>query len=144
MKKGWGWFSLILCLSLFLFITMFPESASAHRMLIEQVDEQTLHIRYDDGSPAKLAFVSVFDENGTLLYENSVDNRGDFTIKNSLKPYRFVADDGLGHRATFITGNQEQGIETIPLWIRTLLGVTFLFFIAAFFYYRSGEKTTMR
>ncbi|UJL45250.1 hypothetical protein KFZ58_12615 [Virgibacillus sp. NKC19-16] len=128
----------VICVCL-CFSTLFhPQAAFAHRMVIEQVEDGLVHVRYDDGASAGLAIVSAFDEDGELLDEGETDEDGYFHYEKGLDVHRFAADDGMGHRATFVSG-EENTVDTIPLYIRALLGVSILLFTASSFYYRSKK-----
>ncbi|MDT8861244.1 hypothetical protein N0O92_13460 [Alkalihalobacillus sp. MEB130] len=142
MKKSSKTLVFVFCLSLM--VVLIPDPVSAHRMIIEQTDSSTLHVRYDDGTNAQLATVTAYNENGMFLFEGKVDHNGYYKFDSEQTPHRFVADDGLGHRVVFIRDNNEQVLQAIPLWIRTFLGVSILLFIAALFKYRTRQKTYKR
>ncbi len=117
------------------FLWLFPSAASAHLLIIEQKEAGTMMVRYDDGTPATLATVTLYDQEGNVLSEGSVNSEG-FYRYDPIKPvYRVVADDGMGHRARWVIGSENWWLE-IPRWARALLGVSILLFIAAFLNYR--------
>ncbi|WP_096201843.1 hypothetical protein [Bacillus sp. FJAT-45350] len=112
--------------------------AHAHRMLVE-VKEDSIHVRYDDGTNAELAVVSGYDEEHNLLFEGTVNEDGYYELEPRLDIARITADDGIGHRASWSNEqeqNTESNLDQIPLLIRALLGISILVFIASFFFYR--------
>ncbi|MBM4761481.1 hypothetical protein [Bacillus sp. B15-48] len=125
---------LFLCIGLLFFMS--PQSAFAHKMVVEQVDAGVIHVRYDDGTAARLAIVSAFNDDGHLLFEQQVNEDGDLHYDKEVNVYRFVADDGLGHRASSVVTEEPTMLESIPISIRALLGVSLLLFIAAIFLFR--------
>jgi len=119
-----------------------PQAALAHRMDIEQIEDGRIQVHYDDGTGAAMTVVSAFDEDGELLFERTVDENGQLSYDEEMAIYRFVADDGMGHRATYVmdeTANETNWLDTIPMSIRALTGVSFLLFIAAIFVYRTRK-----
>ena len=113
----------------------------AHLMLVEKVEEGVLLVRYDDGTISARSTVTLYDEEGNIVSEGSVDNQGLYHYDSQKPVYRAVADDGLGHRAHWVKGETKTWLE-IPRWMRALLGVAVLLFIASFAYYRSNKKDT--
>ncbi len=113
--------------------------AEAHRMIIEHVDDRVIQVRYDDGTPAKLAVVTTYDADGRQLFKHEVNDEGYLDYEHQSDVHRLVANDGLGHRASSIQ-EDTNGMEGIPVFIRALLGVSFLSFIGAVFYVRTRKK----
>lgn len=132
---------LVLCIGLVSSALFYPNSNTvfAHRMIVETVEDGLIHVRYDDGTDAPLAVVSIYDEDGKQLVEGEVDENGSFYYDEKIDVHRIVADDGMGHRASSVS-EEESIVEKIPLFIRALLGVSVLLFIASTFYSRSNKK----
>ncbi|OIJ14135.1 hypothetical protein BKP35_08025 [Anaerobacillus arseniciselenatis] len=128
--------NLLLIIVIFL---MQPEEVFAHRMLVEVVDDGVIQVRYDDGTRSGIAKVTAYDDLGDLLFEENVNENGIVYFDSSINIAQIVADDGMGHRATW-TNDREEPIPLIPVWMRTLLGVSLLLFIASFFHYRNQKK----
>ncbi len=129
---------MILCVSLGIGPLLHPEYAEAHRMIIEEVEEGIVLVRYDDGTEARVASVSTFNQEGEVVAEGTVDENGRFHYDKDIDAYRFVADDGLGHRATWVNEEDEEttGLASVPLPVRAILGVSVCLFVAAIFLYR--------
>ncbi|MFO7839602.1 MAG: hypothetical protein R6X08_08915 [Desulfosalsimonadaceae bacterium] len=53
---------------------------------------------FSDGSSAAGAAVRVVDENGKVLEEGSMDERGMFTFEKPEGPYKVILDAGPGHK----------------------------------------------
>ncbi|SDY96593.1 hypothetical protein [Tindallia californiensis] len=125
-----------------IFILLLTSTAFAHRMLIEIENEGLLKVKYDDNTSAGFADVQLFDEDNQLLLEGKTDENGYFQYDTAIKFYRLVADDGLGHRARWRDG-QTESLHGVPIWMSTLLGISFFLLIAAIIHYRSnqGRKT---
>ncbi len=123
----------------FLLILFYPGTVSAHLMIIEQVEEGLMVVRYDDGTRAARAEVTLYDEGGNVISEGKVDREGYYSYDPSLPLYRAVADDGMGHRASWVRGEESLWLE-IPRWLRALVGVSIFLFIASYASYRSGKR----
>jgi hypothetical protein len=124
------------------FALFYPQTASAHRMLIEH-DQQgsSIHVRYDDGTSAGNAIVSAYDENGKMLFEKKTDEAGLLNYDKQKGIYRITADDGMGHRASWMTGEEGSILDDIPILVRAILGASILLFIAAIFLLRTTRKS---
>jgi len=108
-------------------------------MVLEVVDNGSIQVSYDDGTAAGMAIVSAFDEDGDLLFEQNVNKDGTLSYDQSMNVHRFVADDGMGHRATSMT-NETSWLKEIPISLRALLGISLLLLIASIFHYRHQVK----
>ncbi|MFN7251460.1 MAG: hypothetical protein ACK4M9_11795 [Anaerobacillus sp.] len=118
-----------------LFFAIQPESVLAHRMIVELVEPGKIKVRYDDGTKSGIALVKAFDEEGHSLFEKYVDDNGYVYFDRTIRVHQLIADDGIGHRATWISDHASNQLD-IPIWIRALLGVSILLFTATFFHYR--------
>lgn len=104
-------------------------------MLVEVVDDGIIQVRYDDGTRAGIATVVAYDESGKELFNEIVNSEGIVYYDSTTLVHQIVADDGLGHRATWSIDSKDELI-LMPLWIRALFGVSILLFIASLFHYR--------
>lgn len=105
----------------------------AHLMLIEPVEEGKVRVIFDDGSAARHAEVVVFDENEKELARGDVDRDGYFSFAPE-KAELLVAEDGFGHRAEFVTGEEvRQFLPRGPVVAVVLLGFAL---VSGFFQYR--------
>lgn len=129
----------VLCF-LLIFLTFENVTVYAHKMLVENLEPGTFHVRYDDGTNASLATVIFYDNNGNELLRGQVDEEGIITYDKSSPIYSVVADDGLGHRATWVESEQDHILSSIPLLMRAFLGISLLLFIAALFAYRRSKS----
>jgi hypothetical protein len=144
MSRKSVYFLSIFCTALVLFIFLYPPSASAHRMIIEH-EEGAIHVRYDDGTSAGLALITAYNDEGDTLFEREADDDGSLNYDETLDLHRIAADDGMGHRATWTTGEEASTLDDIPLFVRAIFGLSILLFIAAIFVMRNrkpedGEK----
>lgn len=114
-------------------------TAFAHRMLIERVESGLIQVRYDDGTRAGLAGVTLYDGEGNIIAEGPADEEGFFHYDPVKRPNRIVADDGMGHRARWMEGEIDRR-EAVPRWQRVLLGVSVFVFIAALANYFMRKK----
>lgn len=120
---------------LLLFFLVQPDLVLAHRMVVELDEPGTIVVRYDDGTKSGIALVTAFDKEGTVLFEKYVDDNGFLHYDANINVHQIIADDGIGHRTTWSNELKNEQLD-IPILVRTLLGVSLLLFIAAFFYYR--------
>ncbi len=109
---------------MFALLTILPTPVQAHRMLIEQ-DGEMLLVRYDDNTIASRATVRLYQDNN-VVWEGTVDEDG--RILPPVPFSRAVADDGLGHRATYIPG---QVRRELPRPLAAAIGVSFFMFVAS-------------
>ncbi|WP_018933173.1 hypothetical protein [Gracilibacillus lacisalsi] len=121
------------CLFINLFIS--PQTSNAHRLMIKQENDGVIHVYYDDGTPGALSVVTAYDSRGNKLFEKTVNEDGSLIYDTELNIHRFVADDGLGHRASTLHSESDHSNE-IPVFIRAMAGIAILLFIAALFFYR--------
>lgn len=127
---------------LLLLVTLFlvqPDSVFAHRMLVEMVDVGVIQVRYDDGTRSGIAIVNAYDGHGESIFEETVNEDGIVYYDTSITVHQIVADDGMGHRATWTLDRDDVQPHT-PVWMRALLGVSLLLFVASYFHYRKNKK----
>lgn len=118
---------LIICFSLvFSFISI--EDALAHRMLIEEVDEDYVVVGFDDGTKAMEADVVLYDQDEEVILEGRTDLEGVFEFDLELQPYKIVSSDTFGHRAEW-TRDEPITEDRFPRWARVLLGVGIILFV---------------
>ncbi len=131
----------IMLAALVVFLLVISSStALAHRMLIEMPEEGLVLVRYDDGTVAQLATVTIYDSDGNAMLKGKTDDMGLFKYDRGIQPYRIVANDGMGHRASWTEGEVDI-IDLIPRWQRALLGVALLVFIAAVANHRKNKRS---
>lgn len=127
-------FIFVLC-SLLLLLSASP--VFAHLMLIEPVKEDKVKVVFDDGSIARHAEVVAYDHNGEELARGDVDEEGYFRY-DSEEAELLVADDGFGHRAEYVVGEEtSQSLPRGPGVALVLLGFVL---IAGVFHYRVKKK----
>jgi hypothetical protein len=112
--------------------------AYAHRMLIRPIEPGILRVVYDDGTIARRAEVVLYGADDRELVRGKVDQEGYFKYNQKLPIVLVVADDGLGHRATWKYGEKVK--EELPMLAKAVLVMAFLVFAAAFFHYRESKK----
>lgn len=111
--------------------------AFAHLMLIEPVEEGKVKVVFDEGSAARHAEVVVYDQDEKEIDRGDVDDEGYFSFDPD-EAKLLVADDGFGHRAEHVVGEEAQ--EALPRG-SVVAGVLFGFIaIAGFFQYRVSKK----
>ncbi len=131
-------FKSIISLMALLAILLAASPVFAHLMLIEPVEEGKVQVLFDDGSAARHAEVVVYDENEEEIERGDVDGEGYFSFDPE-QAELLVADDGFGHRAEYVVGEEAQ--QVLPRG-PVVAGVLFGFvFIAGFFQYRIQKKT---
>ena len=115
-------------------IFLLPSTVSAHRMIVEPVEEGIVKVIYDGGRIARRAEVVVYDEAGSEIARGGLDEKGHFYYPLDQGDVQVVADDGLGHRAEWKTGDSHgDGLSRAVTVILVLLGFVI---IALVFHYR--------
>jgi hypothetical protein len=113
-----------------LLLSLFPAGALAHRLIMQQ-EGDTLFVRYDDSTAASRATIQLFNEAKVVIWEGKVDSEG--RVQIPVRHFaRAVADDGLGHKTTYIPG---QISRELPRPLAAALGVALLLFVAAVSHY---------
>ena len=125
----------ILCL-LLVFLPALP--VFAHLMLIEPVEEGKVQVVFDDGSISRHAEVVVYDHDEVEIDRGDVDDEGYFRYDPE-EAAMLVADDGFGHRAEYVVGEDaHDALPRGPVIAGVLFGFTA---ISGFFQYRVSKKT---
>lgn len=128
-------------LLLFLILLLIsPTISHAHRMVVEIIETGVIQVRYDDGTISQIASVTAYDKERNILFEEIVNENGVIKYDPTITIYQLVADDGIGHRASWKEGESENILASIPLKIRAFLGISLLFFTFALFSYRRKIK----
>ena len=123
-------------LALFMAI-LFVTPVSAHRMLIEEISEGVVKVGYEDGRFSRRTVVVVYDKQGEEIARGELDGEGLFYYAPE-DAVLIEADDGLGHRAELVLG--EEIAEELPRGLTiALVSVGFLL-IAGFFQYRLVKR----
>ncbi|MCW3489432.1 hypothetical protein [Dethiobacter alkaliphilus] len=116
-----------------LMLAVLPTQVHAHRMLIEQ-DGEMLLVRYDDNTIASRATLRLYQDN-EMVWEGNVDENG--RVRPPVPFSRAVADDGLGHRATYIPGEVQRDL---PRPLAAAVGVSFFMFVASLGHFFNVKK----
>ena len=125
--------AVILCASLIL-------SASpvfAHLMLIEPVEDGLIKVVFDDGTVARHAEVVVYNEKDEEIARGDVDEDGKFSYPEQ-EAELIVADDGFGHRAEYVVG--EDPHEALPRGLTVAIVLAGFCLIAGVFHYRVRKR----
>ena len=133
----------LMCIAMIIFFFFVnQQEVYAHRMLIDLLEDErgVLQVKYDDGTVAPNAAVKMYDEDGDIVKEGTTNEDGYFNYSSPGNVEEVVADDGLGHRARTKYEGEEEFWDGVPRYMRGLLGVSVLSFIAALTYLISQNK----
>jgi len=109
----------------------------AHLMLIEPVEEGKIQVVFDDGTTCRHSEVVVYDENEQEIKQGEVDEKGKFSYPPE-DAELIVADDGFGHRAEYVVGEDpHQALPRGPTIAVVLAGFVL---VAVIFQYRVKKK----
>lgn len=112
--------SVILSISL---IFLLSTPVCAHRMIMESVDEGIVKVIYDGGRIARRSEVVVYNEKGEEIARGKLDENGYFHYPLDQGDVLVVADDGLGHRVEWQTGDSHgEGLPRAVTVTLVLLG----------------------
>ncbi|MCK8826463.1 hypothetical protein MWH25_01700 [Natroniella acetigena] len=107
-------------------------SAYAHRMIVDEPENGEVQVRFDDGTVAPDADVTLYDEAEEVILEGQTDQDGILSYDPAIEPYQVVASDDVGHRAVWSSDGEGEGFfMMLPAWARILLGLAILVFLAA-------------
>ncbi|MEB1809134.1 MAG: hypothetical protein LPK26_17910 [Bacillaceae bacterium] len=126
---------LLALLPLFLFVFE-QQSVKAHRMIVEREKEGHITVRYDDGTSAGSAVIFAYGKSGDFIFEGQVNDDGTYSYDAAIEVYQINADDGIGHRASWVKDEETNVFLAVPVGLRALLGVSILLFICSVFVYR--------
>ncbi|UNC93110.1 hypothetical protein [Candidatus Contubernalis alkaliaceticus] len=141
MHKGFKRF-LISFLLTTLMVFLLSAPVYAHRMIVEQVEEGIVKVIYDGGRIARRAEVVVYDDIGIEIAKGSLDENGHFQYPLDRGDVLVVADDGLGHRAEWKTGDSHG--ELLPRAVTIALVLLGFVAVAVFFNNRVKKKEDAR
>ncbi|MCK8823636.1 hypothetical protein [Fuchsiella alkaliacetigena] len=128
----------VLCLVLLLAVTV---GVQAHRMIVEEPEDGQVKARFDDGSVAVGADVSLYDIQDELILEGETNEDGIFEFEAELEPHRVVAQDDAGHRAVWESGAEPSALDALPMWVRAALGIGILIILGALTtFFKSGSN----
>ena len=131
-------------LKIFLFMMIFSlillpcSPVSAHRMMIEPVEEGVIKVYYEGGQIARRAEVVVYDQNNREIARNGVDAEGYFQYPLDKGDVMLIADDGMGHRAEWKIG--EGRADDLPRGPTVAIVLAGFCLIAGLFHYRVKKK----
>ncbi|MBS4021035.1 MAG: response regulator [Dethiobacter sp.] len=130
-------FTVIIFVSIFLFLQI---PAFAHRMLIRPIEPGLIQVVFDDDTVAKGAQVTLYDEGEEQLVQGNSDGEGFFKYDSKLPVALAVADDRIGHRATWQPDQEiKEELPKLPVAVLTL---SVFIFVAAFFHLRNTKGRT--
>ncbi|WP_100406076.1 hypothetical protein [Bacillus solitudinis] len=123
-----------------LIIIAFPLNVYAHKMIIEPIGENKVRVHYEDKSFSSRTIVQVLDEEGHLLFEERLDEKGHFDFGDMKEAHLLVADDGIGHRGEWVVGEEKEA-PFLNKWV-TVAVVSLSFIVIAWFFYQRTRSRT--
>ncbi|MCC3145491.1 hypothetical protein LJ207_09165 [Halanaerobium sp. Z-7514] len=145
-KKKTAYIALIFTLAFIALIFLQVDTASAHRLIIEEEEAGLVKLSFDDGGQASEVKIVLETEAGEIVEEGYSDEEGYYEYSPETEAQKMIADDGMGHRAVLVFGQGQQTslMDSLPLWFRTMGGILLILVIAAFYYIfkktRRGEQ----
>lgn len=79
----------------------------AHKIIIEPVESGIIKVMYEDGRFSTRTEVVVYDKDSQILVSGKLDEKGYFYYANEPDAALIIADDGLGHKAEWVVGVEE-------------------------------------
>lgn|GEM_PF-919786 len=107
----------------------------AHRMMIDPLEDSTIWIGYEDGTTVENMSVEVRDDQGEILVEDTADEDGYYSFENISEAHSITADDGMGHRVTWVVGEPAAIRGGWGRYIR-IIGITGMFILIALYFQR--------
>lgn len=112
-------------------------SAYAHGVSIHEVERGTVEVTYDDGSISKRMVVTVMDESGKELKSGKLDTEGRFQYGHP-DAYKLVANDGIGHQAEWVIGEEASDTTHTYRWV-IISGIVVVFAAIAIVFARRNK-----
>jgi len=119
----------------------------AHRMMIDPIKDTTIWVGYEGGTTVENINVEVLDEEGELLASDTADEEGYYSFENTPEAHSIVADDGMGHRVTWVVGESAVMMEGWTRYLR-IGGIVLGFILVALFFWQrirrfnKGERSS--
>ena len=129
---------LVSCVLTLFLIFLFSAPVSAHRMIVKPVEEGVVTVIYEGGRKARRAEVVVYSEKGEEIARGSMDENGHFHYPVDQGDVRIVAEDGIGHKAEWRSGDSYE--EELPRGLTVTLVFLGFVIIALIFHYRIKKK----
>ncbi|WP_350343057.1 hypothetical protein PRVXT_002334 [Proteinivorax tanatarense] len=117
-----------------------PSTAYAHRMVIEPKEDGKVWVGFDDGTTSSSVVVKVYDKDGELLEEGSLNSEGLFNYDAQSEAETLIAEDGMGHRVEWTVGDEAAYSDSWTKWLK-ILGVVIVLGGVAFFF---TKKNTLK
>lgn len=111
---------------------------SAHKMYVEPVEEGVVQVYYEGGRTPRRCEVVVYNQRGEEIARGGLDEDGLFHYPADQGDVRVVANDGMGHRSEWRTGDAHG--QGLPRFVTVVLVVLGLLGVAAFFNQRAKKK----
>ncbi len=113
-------------------VLVFASPGSACQMYVEPVEEGVVRVYLEGGRTPRTSEVVVYNESGEEIARGEIDENGYFHYPADQGNVHVVADDGMGHRAEWRTGDAPPGqglprLAKVALVVLGLLGVAALF-----------------
>ncbi len=125
-----------------LVLLMFLLSATtvyAHRMMIDPVDDKAIWVGYEDGTTIANINVEVLDEQGEVLAAETADEEGYYSFENISDAHSITADDGMGHRVTWVVGEPAAVMEGWTRYLR-IAGIVLIFILVALVFWQRTRR----
>lgn len=111
----------------------------AHRMMIDPVEDTRIWVGYEDGTTVENINIQVLNEEEEIIAEETADEEGYYSFENYPEAHSIIADDGMGHRVTWVVGEPAVYREGWGRYLR-ILGVLTLFILVAIYFQRKIKK----
>ena len=129
--------TLLTVIALIGFLLATVSVVEAHCMEIEPLEYQRVRVGYDGGGFSPETVVTVLDEWGIILEEGRLDVDGVFDYSHLNQAHMILADDGMGHRAEWVIGEDHHHRPKMPV----IAGVFSFFGGTAWYYQRKVVRT---
>ncbi len=104
----------------------------AHKLLLDPISEDAIVVMYADGTISTDMTIEVYNREDILIERGKLDANGHYTFPK--EAYKIVADDGMGHRLTWLVGSP--GVKSGGLSTYLKFGVVILIFAGIALYFK--------
>lgn len=132
--------NLFLMLLLLAVSTMFSATALAHGLISEEAGEKQVRVCYDDDSPVRHGFVTVYDASGREIAKGETDSEGLFDYSKFDNAEKISIADAHGHSHEHFPNAGSPKKPTATGHKTELIIVVFFLLIAAAVLYNGRKK----
>ncbi len=122
-----------------IFIMVLRTDASAHKFVIDPIEQGVIKVSYEDGKISEDTLLTLYDVNREQLAQVQINQDGTFHYDDYPEVFYIVADDGMGHRVQWQVGQPIRYNSGIWKWIK-VAAIAAIFIVIALYFQQRKKK----